>query len=229
MRIISLDRVANVALVIAALTVATVSLRRATAAPPRASSEAESMGPPEYIEQWREIRLDGLALGTANAPIQLLMFSDLECPFCARFHLSTIPALERRYSGKISTTFVHLPIPSHRFALQAATVLECAALQGRGETVLRLVYQKQDSIGLKSWHDFARDAGMPDTAEFRNCALRPAPSRVAAGTRWARKLELSFTPTILLNGWKFRSVPNEETLAAAIDSLLLGRSPSGPL
>jgi hypothetical protein len=76
-------------------------------------------------------------------------------------------AVRARYPKDVGLFFVHFPLPMHRFARPAARATECAGLQGKFGQMVDAVYNKQDSLGLKSWSDYGRDAGVADTVAFR--------------------------------------------------------------
>jgi protein-disulfide isomerase len=63
----------------------------------------------------------------------MVVFSDFQCSFCARFTRDVLPELERRYvaTGRVAMVFRHLPLPIHPQAVQAAVLAECAGQQGR--------------------------------------------------------------------------------------------------
>jgi protein-disulfide isomerase len=58
--------------------------------------------------------------------------TDFECPFCGSFH-KTLKAVREQYPTQVALTYVHFPLPMHRFALPAARVAECADDQVRFE------------------------------------------------------------------------------------------------
>ena len=67
--------------------------------------------------------------GNQNAPITIIEFSDFQCPFCARFHVQTLPLLLEEYinPGKVNLVYRDFPIQSsHPNALPAAVAAECA-------------------------------------------------------------------------------------------------------
>jgi len=71
--------------------------------------------------------------GDPNAPITMIEFSDFQCPFCAKFHTTTLPQIQKNYidSGKIKFVYRDLPIQSiHPNAVPAALAAECADDQG---------------------------------------------------------------------------------------------------
>ena len=211
---------------IAAIAVAvSVGRRELRRTDPPAPPELAFSGLPTFVPEWKDVRKDGIALGPAEGPVQVLIFSDLECPYCARFHQQVLPSLHKKYPGKVNVTFVHLPIKSHRFAVQAATALECATDQGRSSEFLDAVYRNQDSIGIRRWANFSVDAHVPDVARLEECMKSPPPDRIEAGRRWATRLQVGFTPTILINGWRFAQVPSDSAVVSVVDAVLAGKSP----
>ena len=49
----------------------------------------------------------GIHLGSPNAPVRLVEFADLQCPFCREYTLQTLPALVQDYvrTGKVRMEF----------------------------------------------------------------------------------------------------------------------------
>ncbi|MEK7464411.1 MAG: thioredoxin domain-containing protein [Patescibacteria group bacterium] len=68
--------------------------------------------------------------GDPKAPLKIIEFSDLECPFCRNFH----PVLEKivnESGGKVVWAYRHFPLDAiHLSARKAAEASECAADQG---------------------------------------------------------------------------------------------------
>lgn len=72
--------------------------------------------------------------GNADAPITIIEFSDFQCPFCARFHIQTLPLLLENYidAGKAKLVYRDFPIQGiHPNAIPAAAAAECADEQGK--------------------------------------------------------------------------------------------------
>ena len=66
---------------------------------------------------------DGLALGSADAPITIVEFSDYQCPFCRKHFTDTFAALKTGYieTGKVQYFFRDFPLDSiHPYARKAA-------------------------------------------------------------------------------------------------------------
>ena len=128
----------------------------------------------------------------------------------------------------IAGYFVHYPNAGHRFALPAARAAECARTHGRFREFVRLLLEKQDSLGIKSWGSYALEVGLPDSAAIRACALdsREVP-RIAAGIALGQKRFVAGTPTILINGWRMQGSPPKSELERVIGELQKGKLPFG--
>jgi protein-disulfide isomerase len=180
---------------------------------------------PIFIEEWRSYLANGLRVGEPSAPVQLIEFADFECPFCATFH-ERVKTLRARHPGRVSLTFMHLPLDRHRFALPAARVAECAAEQGRFEAMHDRLFTEQDSFGLKSWSQYATEASVPDLAAFEACIGRTAEiPRVESGKQLATNLGVRGTPTVIVNGWQLAQPPTLEALDRMVNAVLSGKSP----
>ncbi|OGH16675.1 MAG: hypothetical protein A3I54_02410 [Candidatus Levybacteria bacterium RIFCSPLOWO2_02_FULL_41_11] len=95
----------------------------AVAPQPQAGTEntagLENMNP---IEDSDHIR------GNPNAPVKIVEYSDMECPFCKRFH-STMQQVMDEYgkNGKVAWVYRHFPLDSiHSQARTEAVASECA-------------------------------------------------------------------------------------------------------
>ena len=217
----------NLTLALAAATFAVVMVRREFATPP--PREAPTLGPPTYVSGWEALIDSSRAIGQSNARVQLVEFVDYECGFCRLFE-ATRDLLAQEYPGDVSVSFVHFPIPGHRFAKPAAIAAECARDVGRFAQMHRALFQYQDSLGLKPWTEMALEAGVGDTVGFQKCLKSDsASSRVDIDVDVARRLSVNATPTLVVNGWKLPIPPDEVELRGIARSVRAGTpwQPSG--
>lgn len=129
---------------------------------------------------------------------------------------------------EISLLYVAYPLAMHRFALGAARAAECAYHFGRFREWVDDVYDKQDSLGLKTWSSYAQEAGIPDTTGISLCARNPAPvARIRAGIALGNRIHIAGTPTVIVDGWRFSSPPNEEELTRVVKAIAKGQAPFG--
>jgi protein-disulfide isomerase len=68
--------------------------------------------------------------GSADAPIEIIEFSDFQCPYCVR-GTDTLNEVKEKYGDKVTVVFRHFPLPMHDRAHRAAEASECANDQGK--------------------------------------------------------------------------------------------------
>lgn len=101
--------------------------------------DARDITPPTGIQQEEEelsTSLENMApitskdhiIGDPNALIKIVVYSDMECPFCKRFH-STMQQIMEEYGkdGKVAWIYRHFPLDSlHSKARTEAVASECS-------------------------------------------------------------------------------------------------------
>lgn len=209
------ETVSSVALTIAACVIAATLVVREFR-PARASTKPSA--PVNLADStWRRIMSSGRVLGQATAPVKLAVFSDFECPFCARFH-ARWKDVEARHRDTIALVFLHYPLEQHKFARPAVVAAECASEAARFEQYGDVVFASQDSIGLISWADLAVRAGIADTAAFNRCvSAAKLPPMLGVIKGLASELRVAGTPTVVLDGVKYLEPPSDAEIRAAID------------
>jgi protein-disulfide isomerase len=80
---------------------------RPGAAQKAAGSTGTIPGQKESAEMLAGIPQSGIHLGSPSAPVRLVEFADLQCPFCREYTLQTLPQLVQDYvrSGKVRMEF----------------------------------------------------------------------------------------------------------------------------
>jgi protein-disulfide isomerase len=162
---------------------------------------------------WQRVREGTLRIGPANAALEIVEFADFECPACRSFQTRTLGPIRRAYPNDVAVVFRHWPLAYHRFALPSARAVECAAAQGRFEQMHDLLYLKQDSLGLKSYPEFATESGVSDPDAFASCLGDPAHAALfEADTKLVTQIGGTGTPTIIINGRRLGSIPDSTKL-----------------
>jgi len=81
-------------------------------------------------ENIKPVGSDDHIFGNPSAPVKVVAFSDLECPFCRSFH-PTIKKIVADYNGKVALVYRHFPLDElHPKARKEAVATECAAELG---------------------------------------------------------------------------------------------------
>ena len=92
-------------------------------------------------------------IGNSNALITIIEFSDFQCPFCAKFHIQTLPKIMEEYikDGKVKLVFRDFPIQSiHSNALLASAAAECANEQGKFKEMHDKLFENQNEWNSKN-------------------------------------------------------------------------------
>jgi len=85
------------------------------------------------VENMRPVTSDDHIRGDSNAPIKIVEYSDLECPFCKVFHL-TLQQMLQQYGNKVAWVYRHAPLDQlHSKARKEAEAVECAGDVGGKE------------------------------------------------------------------------------------------------
>jgi len=90
-------------------------------------------GPPPPPEKVKIANVSGYMLGRPDAPITMVEFTDLQCPFCNRFATTTFDQLKKDYidTGKVRFISRDFPLDFHPQAKPAAVASRCAGEQGK--------------------------------------------------------------------------------------------------
>jgi protein-disulfide isomerase len=141
----------------------------------------------------------GIALGSPDAPVTMVEFADLQCPFCKEYSDNVFPELLKRY---VRTGKLRLELRVLRFlgpdSDRLARVAAAAAAQNRMWQFVELAYDRQGAENSGYATDgfinkLATDAGM-DQAD----AGTAAEAFIREGERAARKANIQSTPSFLI-------------------------------
>jgi protein-disulfide isomerase len=193
--------------------------------PTRSTQNPQQQAPPKFVPEWQSFLKAAAIPPDSVKPATILVFSDLECPFCKRFH-QQVRKLEVANGATMSLAFVHFPLPQHRFAKLAAEAAECSRAQNRFRTFIDTAFAQQDSFGLKSWWGLAKEAGVSDSSRFTTCmADSKGFPLIDAGLRLGQQAAVRGTPTVIINGWQYNPLPSDSDLVRVVGAIARGRDP----
>lgn len=206
-----LDLLATVAMLAAAGVVIWSNLGR-TSSPPRPPAPTVDL-PAEPIS------LDGAAtLGAFSAKAALIVFSDFQCPYCARFSRDVLPQLRTDYvdTGKILVAFRHNPIEKiHAQARAAAEAAECARRQGRFWEFHDRLFADISRLAPADLDAHATALGL-DRVAFAACAADQARPHVDRDRDMAQTYRFSGTPAFFIGVLQAnRTVQAKEVITGA--------------
>jgi protein-disulfide isomerase len=139
-------------------------------------------------------------IGRDDAPVTIIEFTDLQCPYCARYASQTFPRLKREYvdTGKLRYTSRDLPLPFHSFALPAAVASRCAGEQGRYWEYREALFASQSLLGTEPYGRIAGQLGL-DVERLEACrGDGEQESSVRADLAMAAQHGIRSTPTFVI-------------------------------
>jgi Na+/H+ antiporter NhaA len=153
--------------------------------------------------------------GPLDAPVTLLEYGDLECPYCGQAE-AVIRELLSDF-GDLRYVWRHLPLNDvHPHAQLAAEATEAAAEQGRFWDLHDLLLRHQGALKLPNLIAYAGQLGM-DTDRFaEDMRKRVGRGRIAEDVDGADLSGVSGTPTFFVNGRRHYGAYDIETLSRAV-------------
>lgn len=174
---------------------------------------------------------EGLTLGDPNAPAQIEVFEDFQCPACQNFTKNTEPRIltELVKTGKASYTFRHYPfIDSNSVSKeshQAANAAMCANDQGKFWQYHEVLFANWSGENLGTFNDgrlieFANALDL-DMDAFESCFNENRYSdEIEADFNDGVSKGVSGTPSVFVNGQIINPgfVPSFDEIAAAVEA-----------
>ena len=182
----------------------------------------------------RPIDANDHILGSSEARILIVEYSDTECPFCKNFH-STMLSIMQDYGkdGNVAWVYRHFPIDElHSKSFKEAEATECAANLGGNSKFweyINKVYEvtsSNDSLDPKELTTIATQVGLSSTAFDACLESGEVTPRVSFDIQNAQELGISGTPhSIIIDTKTNESYPVEGAypyiqIKAVIDMIL---------
>ena len=137
---------------------------------PPSGHRGESGNLPQAASDFRIPNADDHVRGNPNAPIAIVEFSDLECPFCAKLHPTLVRIVKE--NDDVKWIFRHFPLSTiHSRALSAAVASECVARLGGNDSFWSFVdnaFLNQRQLGNGWYREQATSLGINAQA-FASC------------------------------------------------------------
>lgn len=141
-------------------------------------------------------------IGGLGAPVELIIYSDFQCPFCADFS-KTVKRVINEFGDKIVVAYRHFPLTAiHDNALAAAIASECAAEQGKfWEMHDQLFYDNEaDRMSAVQFKDDAKELKL-NQVKFNKCLdTEKYKDKVMSQMLEGRNAGVTGTPGSFLNG-----------------------------
>ena len=138
--------------------------------------------------------------GPADAPVEIVEFSDFQCPFCGRA-TPTLNQIRKTFGDQVKIVFRDFPLTAiHPQAYQAAEAGECARQQGKFWEYHDALFANQRALSEDDLKRHAAEIGL-DAAKFAACLDGgQAKAHVDADLKEGEALGVSSTPSFFING-----------------------------
>jgi protein-disulfide isomerase len=182
---------------------------------------------------------DGRALGKADAPVTLDVWSDYQCPACEQYATLVEPVLIRTYVANGTLRIVDHDAAfqgaksssAYAESVEPAAGARCAAEQGRFWPFHDWLFANQVGENEGAFRDerlraIATAAGL-DVVAWDACrATGQQQAAVRAETKQGTDQGINATPTMYLNGQSIVGLHSAADLGALIDAAVAAPSPS---
>jgi protein-disulfide isomerase len=154
--------------------------------------------------------ITGPALGPANAPVIMVEFSDLQCPYCKQAQPTIDKLLSEEKNARL--VFQSFPLPSHTWAAKGADYADCVG-KTSSESFWKFihgVYDGQADITPENADEkltaMADQAGVKGSEIAKCSASAEATGRVQHSIALGGSVDVTSTPTLFINGRKINNV-----------------------
>jgi protein-disulfide isomerase len=139
-------------------------------------------------------------LGSSNAPLVLVEFTDYQCGFCKRFHDTTMADLTKSYidTGKLRVVSRNLPLGFHNNAEPAAQVALCSHQQQKYWPMREKLFANSTQLTAANFMKAAEELKL-DMGAFRSCLDgKTFAGQVAKDAQDAATVGITGTPSFIL-------------------------------
>jgi protein-disulfide isomerase len=141
-------------------------------------------------------------LGNPDAPVTVVEYGDLECPYCAAA-APVLRQLVEESDGQVRLVFRHFPVADiHPHALTAALAAEAAGAQGAFWPMHDVIFARQDRLTDADLRAYADELGLDGSRVVGQEAQQFA-DKVEADFMAGLEDEVAGTPTLIIDGEPF--------------------------
>jgi protein-disulfide isomerase len=180
--------------------------------------------------------------GQPDAPVLIVVFDDLECPFCSKMNAQLFPAVLDRYKNQVRVVYRDFPLDQHPWAMRAAIDTNCVGAEsGAGYwNLVDYIHSHADEIGGKEktvakanemLDSLAREEGKKqkvDETKLAACLAKQDSASIKQSMKEAEELGVQATPALFVNGEKIEGAQPMEYLYGMIDGALVAAGQTPP-
>lgn len=181
--------------------------------------------------------------GPKNAPVVIVAFDDLECPYCSKMHAQLFPALTARYKDQVRIVYRDFPLDMHPWAMRAAIDTNCLGAQSSDGywKLVDSIHAHAAELGGEEKSIAKANAALDrmtvdegkrekaDSTALNACIAKQDETGVRASIKEAEALGVDSTPSLFINGEKLDGAVPMEFVYQMIDGALRAAGQTPPL
>lgn len=139
-------------------------------------------------------------MGSENAKVTLVEFSDYQCFFCRRHDRQVAPKIVREFveTGKVKYVFRDFPLSSHPGAFKAAQAAHCAGDQGKYWEMNDLLFKHKKTLREDDLRALGKSLGLNIDAFLKCVESKKHEKKVEYGLNEGRRVGVRGTPSFFL-------------------------------
>ncbi len=190
----------------------------------------------QNAETRKKITVDGRPVrGNKDAKVEVVVFDDFQCPYCARMHNTLFNDLMKTYGDRVRVLYKDYPLPTHPWAVRAALDANCLAEQShdaywdfsdyahlnqREVTGEKRPLPEQLAVLDRKAEEVAAKRGL-DAARLAACIKTASDKAIVASIAEGDALGINSTPTLYVNGEEVVGAIPARELRRILDRALL--------
>ena len=189
-----------------------------------ALSQAQAGPPPEEYTKVYTINVDNSPVkGKKDAPITIVEFADLQCPFCAKFH-PVLNEVIAAYPDQVNYIVKNFPLAMHPNARPAAKAALAAEEQGKYFEMVDLLLTNSRNLGDEKYKELAKELGLNGEKFMKDYKEKDAKWEdiIEKDLKLGEEVAVRGTPTYYINGRKTQA-RDLASFKREIDRILSGK------
>lgn len=162
-------------------------------------NDKPALGKPDPAAVYHVAVGDSHTKGPADALVTLVMWTDYQCPYCARVQ-PTIDRLEELYGREIRFVHKHNPLGFHPEAMPAALAVEAAARQGKFWPMHAFLFEHNKELSESTYRRLAKQLRLKLSRFDEDRERAELRARVVAKQAQGVMLGARGTPAFFVNG-----------------------------
>src|SRR3989442_4151096 len=165
--------------------------------------------------------------GPRDAKVEIVEFSDFQCPFCAGLQ-STLDQVLKAFPKDVKLIYKHYPLNIHQYAHQAAVASMAAHAQGKFWQLHDKMFQNFGAISEENIKRWAREVGLNMTEFERAMQSGVLETQVQKDMADGAAARVLGTPTLFIDGKRGQDRSFEGFKKAILEELATAKTAPVP-